>query len=1010
MSTLSLATGLLLLFVTGLPLRATVKDDGDEQYRFLAGLVEKQMYELAVDEGKKFLREHPDHAKSALARYRLAGALYELGRTEEAAKEYEVLAKDGAFEYRAEALFRSGECALARGDVARARTAFEAVLAAGQDYLHAPALFFLGESAFAARDLDEAARRYEELLREHPDSENAARARRSLVWCAWGKGDVDTTVRLARAFLQRSGDPALADEVRVLLGEALLAAKDPRGALDAFRSVEGRELADARARGEGFALADLDDLAGSARAFEALLESTPESRFASEARLQAGIQRLRSGDADAAVRHLRANGDAPETLHWLAQAELAAGDPEAALATLDRGLSRRPPRELEQKLFVLRGDCLGKLGRTAESRAAYEKSGSDYALYAAALDALNKSDAREAARLAGQVLEHPESTYANAARMVLAEAFFAEERFDEARRLFAEVAGNPADPKEETQALARAAWCLYLSGDLAGSAQAFGALAAEHPSAEEAEEALAMVARAELEAGDVQGASAASARYLERHPQGRFADQALYSGARAADPKSARERYERLLAQHPDSPLAPNALIELAELLSAAGEKELAATRYATLLERHPDSEPAPRARYGLAWCRFEAGDFAGAGELAQQLAADDGSPGELREAALELQVFTAARGGSSDAACEAWRRFAAVSRDEKARFEAARAVLAACRESEKPREGQALLDACLKTLKDPVLVVRALVEGVYLALDQDDVDRAEAALRVARTRAVEDALVAEASFHVGEARLARGESDAAIGLYRNALVDSNPRRTDVLYKLGFVELQRGELEPAAEAFRTLVETAPESPLVPEALFLAGEAAYRQERHADALELLGRARSAARDPELGAKILFRLGLANGALERWSECEAALAELAQRHPEFPNLAESELWRGRSLLALGKPRAARAALERTVALDKGSLAAQARVGLGRVCEAENRSDDALSEYLKVALLYADEDAVSEALFRAGAALEALGDPEKALAQYRELAQKHPRSSYASQASARIRALEP
>jgi TolA-binding protein len=267
---------------------------------------------------------------------------------------------------------------------------------------------------------------------------------------------------------------------------------------------------------------------------------------------------------------------------------------------------------------------------------------------------------------------------------------------------------------------------------------------------------------------------------------------------------------------------------------------------------------------------------------------------------------------------------------------------------------------------------------------------------------------VAEASFHVGEARAARGETDAARSLFRNALVAANPRRADVLYRLGFVELQREEYQAAAEALRALVEEHAESELVPEALFLWGEALFRLERPADAAEVLGRARGAAREPELQAKVLFRLGLALGELERWSECEAALTELAQRHGDFPNLAEAELWRGRALLAQEKGRAARGALERTIALDKGALAARARVALGKSLEAEGRSEEALSEYLKVALLYADEEALPEALFRAGGVLEALGDPAKARQQYEELVEKHPRAAQVAEALARIRAL--
>src|SRR5262249_42466240 len=57
---------------------AALQSDADEQYRFLAGLVEKGMNEMAVEQAQTFLRSFPDHPKAPLARYRLAGALWEL--------------------------------------------------------------------------------------------------------------------------------------------------------------------------------------------------------------------------------------------------------------------------------------------------------------------------------------------------------------------------------------------------------------------------------------------------------------------------------------------------------------------------------------------------------------------------------------------------------------------------------------------------------------------------------------------------------------------------------------------------------------------------------------------------------------------------------------------------------------------------------------------------------------------------------------------------------------------
>jgi len=92
-----------------------------------------------------------------------------------------------------------------------------------------------------------------------------------------------------------------------------------------------------------------------------------------------------------------------------------------------------------------------------------------------------------------------------------------------------------------------------------------------------------------------------------------------------------------------------------------------------------------------------------------------------------------------------------------------------------------------------------------------------------------------------------------------------------------------------------------------------------------------------------------------------------------------------------------------------LDKGQLAARARLALGALLEQEGRIEEALSEYLKVALLYAHDEEVAEALFRAGTCLEQQGNTEPAQKQYREVLAEHPQAGFAAQAKERLQTLK-
>jgi len=592
--------------------------------------------------------------------------------------------------------------------------------------------------------------------------------------------------------------------------------------------------------------------------------------------------------------------------------------------------------------------------------------------------------------------------------VVIAEAHFAAKRYAEAERACTQALEHPADASEAARLASRVAWCRYLSGDLAGAEERFAALAAEGGATSEGEEARAMQVRLRLEQNDPAGAGAAARRYLERHRDGRFLDQALLALARSASGPEARGRYEEFLARCPSSPLRPEALLELGDLESAGGEHARAAQHYEEVASSAPEGPEAARAGYGLAWCAWEQEDYAGCERaLAAPLAAH-ATPPELREACLELLIWAQTKSGTRDEAVASWRTLAQCRGDEKRRLDSARALVGALRDAGEFPAARQLLDECLRTLKDRAQIAAALVESVYLALDAKDLAGADKALAVARKTGVEGARVAEAGFHLGDARFAAGDEAGALVHFEEAAKSDHPRTADALYKLGFVHLKRGEMEPASRALAALLERFPGCELAGEARFLLGEIAYREKRFEEAAELFARARPGAAG-ELYAKILFRSGATLGELGRWSECEAALAELARAAPQFPNLAEAELWRGRALLAQKKGRPARAAFERTLTLDQGELAAQARLGLAGLLEGEGRAEDALSEYLKVALLYAHEPSIAEALYRAGRILEQLGDARKAAERYREVCAEHAASDFARPSRERLQALE-
>ncbi len=998
----------LALFLCVPLANAQSASDPEEQYRFLVGLIEKEMFELAAEEGLSFLREHDDHPKAPLARYRLATALFELERFEDARPHYERLSQRGSFEYRGEAWFRLGQCELARGRHKEAERALRSVLDQGESYLHDAASFLLAESAFDQARYEEADRTYAALVAKGTGSEYATDALRGRVWCAWQLNRVEDTVERAEDYLRTVPEGEARAEIAVILGEAHLESGAPQAALSAYRSVKSGPFADAALRGEGFALAALEEHDRAAEAFGRLAQNFPDSEHAPEAKLQAGIQLFLSGDAAAAKRVLQGmSSNDPEALYWLARAQREEGQPEEALRSVERALAGQPEGELAERLHVARGDLLSALGQVDSALDAYESGGSDYALYAAAVAGLNEGDAENAQRLAAKLIaEHDQSPYLASAYLVLGESLFQGESYDRAHTALERCLALDPKPEEKARALTRQGWCRYLTGNLAAAIEDFGKAVEESPAPEEAEEALSMLARSLQESGQGDRAREARRLYLSRYPQGSRHAEMLFAEAQAAEGLKAVDPVEQLTREHPGHPLVARALALLADRQSQAGELSAARRSYEQVLAASPEPDVAGEARYGLAWCSFQQEDYEGAAALLTQLSRED-LDAELERSVLELAVWSCARAGQARQATEHWRRFARVGSSDEERLASARLVVEAWKETGDREAPQAVLDELLAMIQDRKVAVDVLIEGSYLALDQGDVDRAEAQVRVARRQGNSPA-VAEAAFFVGEARFEEGSLERAADLYEAAAKEESPVQPQALYKLGFAHLRGDDAAGARSSFARLVEGFPESELWGEGLFLLGESSYRVGDYPAAIEALERLRERLPRHEVLPKALFRLGLAYGELERWREAEARLAALAQEHPDFSHRAEAELWRGKALEGLGRERPAAQAFERVLSLDKGELACKATLGLGRLAETRGDIQEALSTYLKVSVLYGYDEPVAQALLGAGRCLERLEDPEKAAEQYREILERHPKSKAAEEARRRLRSL--
>ena len=984
-------------------------DAADDQYQFIVGLADKGMHKLVITEAEDFLRKHPRHERKDLVRYRLAAALYETDRAGEAAPHFRALASKRGFRYEAEAAFQLGQCETAAKRFDDAIDAFTRVLELDKDYLHAPATFQIGEAAFQKGDHQEAAKRYRTLLQVDGDGEYARDARYGLAWTEYRLKQYDVATRTIDTFLSKHPRDALSSELRFLRGECLLEAGNAGDALKWYRQVDSGPFADAALRGAGFASAEMGDAKGAARYFGQLIRMSPKGRYAREATLQCAVQQIKAGqpgDAIATLSSDLAESDA-EMLYWRAQARSKSSDAQGALRDIDVALAKRPDAALKERLQIARGDALFDLGRAEDAARAYSASNSDYALHAAAVASLNDGRTEEARRIAEQLTSRfPDSPYVASASHVLGECLLAAKQYDAAVARFETAIAGAADDEAKLRSRGRLAWAAYLGGDARKAAMHFQVVA-DSDAGGRADvatraEARYMLGRAQEAAGNKSGAVQAFERYLKDHRQGEHRPDVLLALARI-DPEGADDRLKSLIAQHGDHASTPRALFELAERTQADGDLAGAESLYARLIRDYPDHEATPPGRYGMAWCQYERERYKEAIATLRPLVAD-GAARDLAEASAELLVYAAQKAKNADVAADAFARFRKLCRDPERTLSVGRAAAQTLADAGRTDDADSLLADWQRTQRgsaSPAL----LIERAWLALDRDAVDDAEAMALAARKAGGDGEPMAELCFFVAERLFDAGQDARAIALYVAAAADGGKFADKALYKEGFARLRNDDVAGAATRFAKLVGDHPKSPLFGESLFLLGECRYRQGRLEDAVAALTRLKSEAPRHQVIPKGLFRLGTSLARLKRFDEAEPVLNDLVRRFPDFGNLAEAELWRGRALAARGNARGARSAFDRVVAEDRGALAAQARNEIGRLLFDAGDTDKALSEFLKVSVLYSDPDAVAEGLYLAGLCLEKIGDRDRAKNQYQEIVSKYPSSTFAAQARKRL-----
>ncbi|MCB9882179.1 MAG: tetratricopeptide repeat protein [Planctomycetes bacterium] len=1024
MSNLLRSFGVLLVWFGPLAASAAVAPDELDQVRLAVGLRDQGLRERSITECDKFLTTYPRSVHAPLVRYTRAQCLFELRRFDRAVEAFrELTALHPTYAYAPESRFRIGECLLRLDKPEEAVETFAAFVRDHPGhYLNESASFWIGEAAFRAGSFDRAERLYRAFLRQFPNAEQAAEARRGLVWSLFRlKRYTDVIAEAGRA-LPGVRDGVEAAEIQYLLGESFFQEKRWNEALAAYVRVgNDPTYGDDAQMGQAYALASAERKKDAARVFADVPRAWPRSPLVFEARLRAGLLYVDLGEVETArgllepvLESARDPHDVQETRLALGRIERKADRPKVAELHL-REAMKGPDENLTSEARLSLADLLVSSGRAAEAQPLYDQAArgaqGDYALAALVLAAFNEERWEQVAQQAQRFkTTFPTSEYLGEVAFALAESLFAQGDYRRALVEFDFVRARNA--KRVATADYRKAWCHYRLDDVERAQAAFARFLADHSDDPRRGEVFVVLGRIALDRGRPDEAEQFYRQAL-RGDVGEYADDCSLGLARALVARKlttpAIEVLDGFEARHPGSPLLPRALFELGELRYQRKEYEAASAAYTRVITSFPEDPVVPYALHGDGWARLELGDANVALERAQATAATGVEA--LQTPALELEAAAHRAAGDAAKAGEALIRLAATRQDPTGRIDAALDAARSLRDGGEVARALALLQSVLRQPQTNHRQDELYFEYGALAREGGQAEAGRAAFLELIARHPSSTWAGEAAFQLGEDAYANEELDEAIGRYDFVLAQERTPadlKVAVAYKRGWAHLKKEEFEKAFSDFERTALGDPEGALAGEALFLAGECKFRLGAWGEAVKRFQQVRREFPGHGVQSRNLFRLGLAQGELANWEGCYEALRELLESQPDFKFASEAHLWVGRSLRSRNQSRAAVDYLERVESQAEGPIQAGMKIEAGRALLDMGRTDDAIGKFLQVKFVYAYPDEVAEATYWAAEGFVAKGEKENAIKFYKEIVERYADSPHARDARTKLASL--
>lgn len=592
-----------------------------------------------------------------------------------------------------------------------------------------------------------AAKEYRAFLADFPDHNDADTARYGLAVCLYQTGDLVGAIELLEALAQLD-DFAFSTDVKVMLGQSLLAGNDPAGALAAIRGKPGVDsdhpLANQAALiaiESQFALELFADTAESARELLSQSPGQVVSRRAAYLLILSLMELERFDDAERVLTDLD-------------------------LTEFDGAVTAH--------LMLARAECFERLGHRDGAMKLYalvvKSESPDYVATARlAFGRLAHVEGRfaDAMEMIGPLLASDASETAASANMLAGQIAFEQSQFKDALGHYR--AANAASDRVALQAEFHAAQCLLRLERFDEAADAFAEFARNNPDSDWSADALFNRSAALISADKLGDANASLDAFLvvgdnhAKRPDARYLQ--TWIAHRLGDHQRAAGLAGQFLIDHPDHPRAVDALFIAAESAFMTDQLALALDKFAAFHDRYPtDSRRAFAAfRAGVAAYRLSQYDDAIAW-LGKSPIDGDKTAADYAQGLYILGDIAFGREQWHDAEAQ-FSAFIKIGQDEALVPDALLKIAIAARRMSQPKQSLAALDQLLDRYPDSPVARRAMFERGQSLRESGDIPAAITAFERVASDDTDDELAAHARYQLGLLTINQGDYSRAADL-----------------------------------------------------------------------------------------------------------------------------------------------------------------------------------------------------------------------------------------------------